>query len=387
MKTVLVIFGGQSTEHDISVITAINSVIKPLEMTKKFLVEPLYIAKNGNWYYHPRLKELSLYKSGQIDKFLAKIEPVKVGFNQGLNIFYRNKIKNQKIKVDLVFPALHGTKGEDGALMGLLDMANVAYVGCDMSSSAVAMNKVLAKQLAQVNQIDVTDFMWFKKADLKDQSLEKIVQAVKSKLKFPLFVKPAHLGSSIGISRVKGLLELINAIELVFYYDDLVLIEEEVPNLIEVTLPIIGNQQPQPAYLERPLLKANDFFDFETKYLSGGKKGGGQKTNQAAQGYSEIPAKLDRKLYKKAEDLGVKVFKTFSLSGIARVDMLIDSKLQKVYFNEINPLPGSLYAHNFQKFGISNVDLVTKLIDLAFDKFEDNQAIQKVFSTNYLSQF
>ncbi len=387
MKTVLVIFGGQSTEHDISIITAINSIIKPLEMTKKFSVVPLYIAKNGNWYYHPRLKDLALYQSGQIDKFLSKIETVKIGFNRGLNIFYRNKIKNQKIKVDLVFPALHGTKGEDGALMGLLEMANVAFVGCDMSSSAIAMNKVLSKQLAQVNQINTSKFMWFKKADLASQSLEKIAQKVKAQLKFPLFVKPAHLGSSIGISRVKELPDLINAIELAFYYDDLVLVEEEVPNLIEVTLPIIGNQQPQPAYLERPLLKAGDFFDFNTKYLSGGKKSGGQKTDQNSQGYSEIPAKLDKKLYQQAEDLGVKVFKVFSLSGIARVDMLIDAKLQKVYFNEINPLPGSLYAHNFQKFGISNIDLVIKLIDLAFDKFQDSQAIQKVFSTNYLKQF
>jgi len=385
MKTVLVIFGGQSTEHDISIITAINSIIKPLELTKKYLVQPIYIAKNGNWYFDSRLKQLSLYQKDSIDQFLKKLEPVKISFNDGLKVYYKNRLKTQELKVDIVFPAMHGTKGEDGALMGLLELGNVAYVGCDVSASSVSMNKVLAKQLAVANQIDVSKFVVMNKFNY-DRHLDQQLKMVHSSLQYPLFVKPAHLGSSIGITRVKNENELKNGLELAFYYDNLVLVEEEVANLIELTLPIVGNDQPQAAYLERPLVKSADFFDFETKYMSGGKKGSA-KSDQGSQGYSEVPAKIDQTIYKKAEALGLKVYEAFSLSGIARVDMLVDEKTKTVYFNEINPLPGSLYSHNFQKFGWSNVELVEKLITYAEEKFASQQAIQKVFSTNYLAQF
>jgi len=385
MKSVLVVFGGQSTEHDISIITAINSIIKPLELTKKYLVKPVYIAKNGNWYLDDRLKKLNLYQEGLIDQLLKKIKPIKISFDNGFVIYYKNGLKTEKLKPDIVFPAMHGTKGEDGALMGLLELGNIAYVGCDLSASALSMNKVLAKQLAMANQIDVTKFVVISRFSFENDLNEKL-RVIRSSLKYPLFIKPAHLGSSIGISRVKNETELKNGLEVAFYYDNLVLVEEEVANLIELTLPIIGNERPQPAYLERPLLKSADFFDFDTKYMRGGKKGSAQG-EQGAQGYSEVPAKIEKTIYKKAETLGLKVYNVFSLSGIARVDMLVDAKTKKVYFNEINPLPGSLYSHNFQKFGLSNIELVEKLVSLAEERFATQQKIQKVFSTNYLKQF
>jgi D-alanine-D-alanine ligase len=165
------------------------------------------------------------------------------------------------------------------------------------------------------------------------------------------------------------------------------LVEKEVQNLVEVTLPIIGNYQLKPALLERPLTDPEDFFDFDTKYLNGGKKGGKKGGTKGAQGYSELPAKLTKELYDKAEKTGLDLYKALGCQGIARVDMLIDSKTQDVYFNEVNPLPGSLYAHNFRAAGISNVDLVEELVRLAEERWQHEASRNTVFQTNFLQQF
>src|SRR5690606_24030725 len=142
-----------------------------------------------------------------------------------------------------------------------------------------------------------------------------------------------------------------NALEVASHYDDKVIVEEEVKNLIEVTLPIMGNENPRPALLEQPLIKPGEFFDFDTKYLNGGKKGKSGKA-KGAQGYSKLPADVSKELYEKAENLGIQVYKSLGCSGTARVDMLINSKTNEIIFNEINPLPGDLYRHNWNRAGV-----------------------------------
>lgn len=388
MKTIAVIFGGRSAEHDVSIITAISSVIKPLELTRKYKVEAVYISKDGAWFWDDKLKDIKLFTSGAIKDFIAKSQPAGVRFDGGLTLTKTGGLRKQQQKIDVVFPAMHGTYGEDGALMGLLEMAGVAYVGCGVSAAAAAMDKVLAKQLAVANDIPVSNFLTFTKADLAREPAQAI-KSITVSLKYPLFVKPAHLGSSIGISRVTNETELRNGLEVAAHYDDRVIVEEAVPNLIEVTLPILGNDVPQPALLERPMTQAEDFFDFETKYMQGGKKGSskGGKGTEGAQGYSQIPADLPKELYQKAENIGLRVYKALGCSGTARVDMLIDNKSKKVYFNEVNPLPGGLYAHNWAKAGVSGVDLVQKLVMLAVERQASRQKLATTFSTNYLQQF
>lgn len=387
MKTVAVIFGGRSTEHDVSVVTAIASVIKPLELTKEYRVEPVYVSRNGAWYWDQRLKDIKLFTSGDIQAFLHREKPASVQFDGGMTLVKASGIagRKQTRKIDLVFPAMHGTFGEDGALMGVLDMAGVPYVGCGVSASAIAMDKVLSKEIAVANGILTSKFLHFTRVEL-ERDMAKIVKIVATQLKFPLFVKPAHLGSSIGISRVQNEAELQNGLEVAAHYDEKVLVEEGVQNLIEVTLPIMGNDEPRPALLEKPLTKPEDFFDFDTKYMRGGKKGG-QKGTKAAQGYSEVPAQLPKALYDKAETVGLSVYKALGCTGIARVDMLIDGKTGEVYFNEVNPLPGGLYAHNWNHAGVSNVDLVRKLVDYAEERWQKQQQLTTSFTTNYLKQF
>src|SRR5690606_22464415 len=319
------IFGGRSTEHDVSIVTAIASIIKPLELTKQYKVEPVYIAKDGAWYWDENLKDIQLFRSGQVQDFLHKTSPISVQLDGGMTLIKSSGIAGRKTsrKIDIVFPAMHGTYGEDGSLMGLLRMANIPFVGCDMDSSVLTMDKVLAKQVAESQGVPVAKYEYLHRDNFARKSGEVITMIEKS-LKYPLFVKPAHLGSSIGISRVSSRSELQNAIEVAMHYDEKVLVEEEIPNLIEVTLPVIGNEQPRPALLERPLTKPEDFFDFETKYMQGGKGGkkGGKSGQKGSQGYSELPAQLDEKLYKKAEETGLKVYRILGCSGTARIDML-----------------------------------------------------------------
>ncbi|MEO6109790.1 MAG: D-alanine--D-alanine ligase [Candidatus Saccharimonadales bacterium] len=374
-KTVAVFFGGRSTEHDISIITALSSVIKPLELSKKFTVVPVYITKSGKWVSDAALKNVELYRTKRINEFVEKTKPVQMTFDGGL-------ILNKK-RIDVAFPSMHGSYGEDGSLMGFLRMANIPFVGADMEASVVAMDKVLTKQVAAANDIPVSKFVFFSRTDVLGDVKEAVKISMKE-LDFPLFVKPSHLGSSIGISRVTTQKELINALEVAAYYDEKIIVEEAVNNLIEVTVPIMGNDVLEPALVERPLTHSEEFFDFETKYINGGKKGGGKS---GAQGYSELPAVLPGKLYDQSVDVAKAVYKAIGATGISRIDLLIDSKTSKVYFNEVNPLPGDLYRHNWRAAGTSSVDLVTKLVDLAEKRFVDKQNLNTTFDSNFLQQF
>ncbi len=384
MKTVAVIFGGRSAEHDVSIISALTSVIKPLELTGQYRVEAIYIAKDGSWYWDDRLKDIALYQSG-IEDFCQKAPKVHLLFEDGLTLVKSSQFAGRKMyrHIDVAFPVMHGTYGEDGSLMGLLEMAGVPYVGCGVSAAAVAMDKVLCKQVTGAQNIPTAPWVWFLASELERNS--KPILAEIAALKYPLFVKPARLGSSIGITRVTDSAQLMNALEVAAHFDDKIIVEQAVANLFEVTVPIMGNDQPVAALVEQPLTKPDDFFDFDAKYLQGGKKGSSAKTG--SQGYSNIPADLPKALYEQAQSLALQVYRAVGCSGTARVDLLIDTQTEVVYFNEVNPMPGSLYAHNWRQKGISGHQLVTELIRLAFERHAARQRLETTFQTNFLKQF
>jgi len=274
--------------------------------------------------------------------------------------------------------------------MGLLEMANIPYVGCGLEASVLAMNKVLSKQIAEINNIPTPKFTNFTKHDFELNKLEVLSSA--RKLKYPLFVKPSHLGSSIGITKVAEPQDLENAIEVAAHLDNLILIEEGVNNLVEVTLPIMGtSEDPILASVEQSTLNEDGVFDFDAKYIGqGGKNGKGGKIGSggfSAEGYSKIPAEISPKLMEECKEIAVKVWRKLGLYGIARIDMLIDSKNKKVYFNEVNPLPGSLYMHNWVASGFSPVEVNLRLIELAKNRHEANKSITRAYNTNFLKQF
>lgn len=379
-KTVAVFFGGRSPEHDISVITALSAVIKPLELTQKYTVIPVYITKTGKWVSDDKLKDTKLYQGAGFNEFIAKIKSVSLKLDGGLIL----QSGRRERRIDIGFPAMHGSYGEDGSLMGILRMAGIPFVGADLAASVVAMDKVLAKQVIEANDIATAKFIFFTRDDFAQDS-RSIIKNAMERLHFPLFVKPAHLGSSIGIAQVKTADELHNAIEVAAYYDEKIIVEEAVSNLIEVTVPIMGNDHPQTALVERPLAQGDEFFDFDTKYIHGGKKNGGKTTG--AQGYSQLPAELPDNLYEQAQETALAVYKAVGITGMSRIDLLIDAKAKKVYFNEINPLPGSLYAHNWRAAGISSIDLVEKLIQLGQERFVEQQKLTTTFDSSFLKQF
>lgn len=387
-KTIAVIFGSRSTEHDVSVVTAIASVIKPLMLTQQYHVVPVYITKEGVWYSAPELGDIGLFSSGSIDSFLDKTTPADICVNDGLTIVTKTRLGKQKrTKIDVVFPATHGTFGEDGSLMGLFRMANVPFVGCDLEASAIAMNKLLSHQVVEAGGIESHDYIGIYR-DQYEKDAADVHARVIEKISYPMFVKPVHLGSSIGITKVDNEAELDNALEVAFHYDDIVIVEQGIANLIEVTVPVIGSgDDVEVGLVERPLFDENTTFDFETKYMQGGKKGKGGKKSGGAQGYSELPAQLEGDLYAQAEAMAKQVYQLIGCTGIARIDLLIDGKAQKVYFNEVNPLPGSLYAHNWRAAGVPTVKLVRKLVADAEKRHAKTSRRQTSFSTNYLKQF
>ena len=236
MKTVAVIFGGVSTEHDVSIITALSSIIAPLKTAGGYDVEPVYISKEGQWYWDQKLSDVKLYQSGEIEDFMRKSAKVHLLFDNGLTLVKSSQFAGRKAykKIDVVFPALHGTHGEDGELAGILEMAGVPYVGCGVAAGAIAMDKVLTKLIVEASGLKTSKMQFFTR-DEYIADAHTIELQINKALKYPLFVKPAHLGSSIGITKVDSPDMLGNAIEVATYYDEKVLVEEAVNNLIEVT--------------------------------------------------------------------------------------------------------------------------------------------------------
>lgn len=388
MKTIAVIFGGRSVEHDVSIVTALASIIKPLELTKKYKVEAVYISKDGKWFNDEKLKNIELFRHGEIENFIRKAAHVHVSFEDGLTLVKSSQFAGRKSykKIDIVFPAMHGSNGEDGALMGLLEMANIPYVGCDHFASAVAMDKILAKKIAAHDGIPITKMVAFTRFEYEHDPQE-ITKRINTSLTYPVFVKPARIGSSIGLSKVDSPKQLVNALDVALHYDGRVLVEEAVANLIELTVPVMGNEAPRTAMVEQPILPEDGVFDFDTKYLKqnkGGSKMGGGK--QGAQGYSKLPADINDELYARAQATALGVYKALTCEGLARIDLLVDAKKDIIYFNEVNPLPGSLYAHNWRRAGVSNVELVEELANLAEDRWKHRQRLNTTFSTNFLKQ-
>lgn len=387
MRTIAVIFGGKSAEHDVSIITAHTPIIDSLTASGEYDVWPVYITKEGTWYSDKIMNDIAFFKQSDYEDRLKSLKQVQLSFDDGLTLVWPG-VFGKKVKVDIAFPAMHGTYGEDGSLMGLLRMAGAPFVGCDIFASAVAMDKVLTKQVVATEGMPVVPYVWFTRAQWKQSAAE--IRARCKELGSPVFVKPVHLGSSIGMTKAKTEDELERAVEVALHYDDKVLVEKSVENLIEITLPLMGNDDVRPALPERPLNKT-EFFDFNDKYLSGGKSAKGESASGGKGGganseYSEVPAKIGDGMTKRVLELGEKVYRTLGCSGTARVDFLIDADIDTVYVNEVNTLPGSLYHHNWRKAGVSNMELVTGLLKLAEERFAAQKSTMFTFQSEILKK-
>ena len=375
-KNIGVFFGSQSPEHDISIITG-ELIIAGLKGLN-YQVTPVYITKAGKFLVGEELGEMKIFTNPN-----KKLDEKKYGEyyldleeSVGKMVFKKKGLGGKSISVDLAFPALHGSFGEDGTIQGMFEMLGVPYVGCDVPSSAVAMDRALMKIMMRDTGIPTTKFIWFTKTDWSDKKSE-IISQIKN-LKWPVFIKPAHLGSSIGIAKVKlpDGKDLENKIEVALHYDNKVVAEEAVENLMDVTCCIIGNENSRASLLQESIY-TQDMFDFDDKYLKGGQLGKGQNS-------LVIPARLDESTTKQIQDTAIKVYKTLGLSGIARVDFLYNKQTKQFFANEVNPLPGTLYHHLWKASGLEMGQLLKELIKFAEEKHQQKKQITSTFESSVL---
>lgn len=386
MLSIGVFFGSRSPEREVSVITA-ALIMKGLR-DLGFDVIPVYISEVGKWCIAPALEKIEFYRQDDYDKKAEKF----CGWNLKTNqkeklVFTKGSFLKKEIVIDAAFPSLHGSFGEDGTIQGLFEMLQVPYVGCDATSSAVTMDKILTKKFYQQLNIPTTKFVYYIKTDKdSDEWRDTVFGLIKNNnLKYPLFVKPARLGSSIGISKVRTDEELLFACEVGFYYDNKIIIEEGVEPLIDITCAVREKQDGiiEPSLLQESLFQA-PFLSYEEKYFN---KGGAQLGGAKGKGKSyQIPARLDEKLTKEIRDLAVKVFKEFGLSGISRVDFLVNADSKEYFVNEINTLPGTLYHHLWKASGVSFKELLKDLIAVAQKRFNQNQKLKYTFSSTILKK-
>lgn len=380
MKTILVVFGGRSVEHDISIITG-QVIIEALQAASQYNVLPLYIARDGKWYSHPDLAKIETFKEANLSDKLAKLPQLADKSDDGLVLVETGRFGAKSQPIDLVFPAMHGTHGEDGSLMGLLKMAGVPFVGCDLAASAIAMDKVLCKQVTEAVGVPSVPYTWFTAHDYAKGQTEILKQIKKFTL--PVFVKGVHLGSSIGVFRVNDWEELEDQIEVALHYDDKIIVEQGIKQLVEINCAIIGNDEPTIGLLERPR-GSEELLSFEDKYISsGGTQGGGAK--KTGEGITEIPAQIPDKQAEEIRRLARLAWHACGLSGISRLDFMIDQADGKVYLTEINPLPGTISQHIWRKSGVSSVDLVTRLVDYAEQRFAAQQKLTTTFNSSVLA--
>lgn len=376
MKTIGVFFGSRSPEHDVSILTG-QLIISGLKKCG-YNVIPVYIDKKGKWYSDARLASMKFFTQNPTD-LDKKLEAFNIDFNKSSGKIVKQSgfLKGGAV-LDIAFPAFHGQNGEDGTFQGLCEMLNVPYVGCDVTSSALTMDKVLTKMIYKANNIPTVDFVYF---NLNEWRVNKnnVIQQIKS-LNWPVIIKPARLGSSIGISKAKNQKELEFAIEVALHYDEKVIVEKAIEDLMDVTCCLIGNDSPIPSLLQESVFSSG-FFSYEDKYL----KGGGAQTGNATQSII-IPARLDSKTTKEIQDAAIKAYQVIGCSGIARVDFLYDKKIKKWYANEVNTLPGTLYHHLWKKSGIPFEKLLEKLIGYAEDKYQKKKQITYTFNSNILTQ-
>ena len=366
MKTIGVFFGSRSTEHDISIITGqlIISGLKGLG----YSVVPVYITKSGEWMIDEGLGRLTSFTDPTKD--IAKNEAYKeyildLGQSHGKLVLKKKGLTGKTITIDIAFPALHGPHGEDGTIQGLFEMFSVPYVGCGVTASAIAMDKVFTKQLCEAHGIPVTKFVSFYKKEW-EQDKKNLITKLERTLRFPVFVKPAHLGSSIGIAKIKDKKgdDLVNAIDVGFYYDDKVLVEEGVENLMDATCCVIGNDKLKASVLQESVFHT-DLFDFNEKYL----KEGGAHLGKSKSGIV-IPARVDKPMTLKIQEMAKDVYKALGCTGIARVDFLLNKKTNKLFVAEVNPLPGTLYHHLWKASGMELNELLQTLICLAEEHYK-----------------
>ena len=382
MKTVIgVFFGGKSVEHEVSIISALQ-VVENLDK-EKYDIIPIYISKDNKFYSSEFLSDINRYKD--LDEIVRLSDEVYFTHENGSLLVNKKDglLKKVLFKIDIVFPVVHGLNVEDGTLEGFLEMYNIPYVGCDVCSSAVGMNKIIFKKVLESSNIPVVEYDTLNISEFEQDS-KKAFEKIKDKLSLPIIVKPANLGSSVGIEIIKDEKEFVPKMQQVFEFCENVLIERCITNLREINCSVVGDFSSQEvSVLEEPI-KEDEILSYKDKYLGNGKGGKlskmGGKSSGMASLTRKIPAQLDKDQEDEIYNLAKNTFKLLNCEGISRIDFIIDGDNNKIYVNEINTIPGSLSFYLWEPKGVKFSELLDKAIRIAIKRQERRNKI--TYSTN-----
>lgn len=374
-----VIFGGESVEHEVSVISAVQAM-KALDKNK-YDVVPIYISKDREWYTGKMLMDIQMYREMyNIKKFAKNV----VLYNKDDLFVLQNKkgFKGVVDCVDLILPIVHGANIEDGTLAGYLDLIGIPYAEGNLYASVVGQDKVFMKQIFEAEKLPIVNYVWFFDAEYINDSQE-IIKKI-SKLGYPVIVKPAKLGSSIGINKVNSEDELEVAIEEAIKYDNKILVEKCVENLVEINCSVLGTYEYTETSELEEVMGKNEFLSYQDKYIGGGKKG---KSKGMASASRVIPARISKELTEEIKELSKKVFRVLNASGVVRIDYLLDKKSNKVYVNEINTIPGSMSFYLWDKTNKDYTKLLDEVISIGINNYKKRNEKTYSFNSNILENF
>lgn len=375
-----VLFGGKSVEHEISIISAIQAIYSIDK--EKYDVIPIYITKNNQFYVGEKIGDIEAYKNiGALLKESTRVVLVNTG-NKVEILRYPFKAfgKNTIDYIDVAFPIVHGTNVEDGSLQGYLKTLNLPFVGCDVLSSAVGMDKYVMKTVLKDNGVPVLDCKCYLASDYAEP--EKVMDEIENEIGYPVIVKPVNLGSSIGISKASDREKLYEALNTAFDFASKVLVETCIENLKEINCSVVGDvDEAEASECEEPV-NADEILSYEDKYL-GNAKGSGSKGMASTQRL--IPANITSEQREEIRSLAVKAFRCLGCNGVSRIDFMIDKDTDKIWLNEINTIPGSLSFYLWEPLGVPYGKLLDKMIELALKREREQENITYSFDTNVLA--
>lgn len=363
MKTRIgVFFGGRSTEHEISVISALQAI--NAFNKDKYDITPIYITKQGKWFSGSALLDVKNYKDmNALQKMCEEVYMIPAFGDY--NIYKKRKTlfgNGILTTLDVVIPVLHGSNGEDGIFEGILETIGIPYAGCNTLSSANGMDKITMKMIMEKCGIPIVDYVWFTDKQWFTQR-DMLIREIEKKIGYPVIVKPANLGSSVGISHADNREELIEKIETAEKYSTRIIVEDMVEDLKEINCSVLGDCDDYISSVCEEPIKSGDILSYEDKYMGGTKSSKGMQASQ-----KRIPADLSAEDTQRIQFLAGETFRVLSCHGVSRIDFIVDRNTNTIYVNEINTIPGSLSFYLWEASGIRFDELMDKLVNLALKR-------------------
>ncbi|MBF1098775.1 D-alanine--D-alanine ligase family protein [Solobacterium sp.] len=384
---IAVFFGGESVEHEVSIISA-HQAIEALDKNK-YNVIPVYVSKERKLYVSDLLKDMSNYKD--LKHLISQCTQVSITSED-------NRVVIRPVKpslfgpkelgtIDVAIPVMHGTNGEDGTIQGFFEMLKVPYAGCDLYGAAIGQDKVLQKNVLNDNNLPITNWFWVYGAEM-DTHQSEILDKV-HRLIYPVIIKPARTGSSVGISIAHNDEEYLACFDEARQYDEKIITEKVVKPMREINCSVVGDSYSCVASVleEVSSVSQDELLSFSDKYLGGGKSTKSEGSKGMASTARIVPAPLTDEQTRLIQQLAKETFRVLGTSGVCRIDFLMDADTKKVYVNEINTIPGSLAFYLWQAAGVSFSELMDKLVELALDRERRRSKMTFSYETNILSNF